>query len=76
MTQNHRFVIFDILDNDPAARAMAEGDETTALRRLVSFAEEHGIRGNVWPAYLCRLLSGADNVFTRTVERTDDATFA
>ncbi len=30
MTQNHRFVIFDILDNDPAARAMAEGDETTA----------------------------------------------
>ncbi len=69
MTLNHRFVVFDILDNDPAARAMAEGDEATALRRLVAFAEENGIRGDVWPAYLCRLLSGADNVFTRTIER-------
>ena len=52
MTQNHRFVIFDILDRDPTARAMAEGDEAAALRRLVAFAEEHGIRGDVWPAYL------------------------
>lgn len=69
MTQNHRFVIFDILDNDPTARAMAEGDEAGALRLLVTFAEEHKIRGDVWTAYLCRLLSGTDNVFTRTIER-------
>ncbi|MBP7401217.1 MAG: ATP-binding protein [Clostridia bacterium] len=70
MAQGDRFTVFAGLNTDPAVQAMLRGDIPGAVRRLAAFAEEDGIRGNAWHAYLCRLLAGDDNVFSRTVELT------
>ena len=63
-----RFIVFGGLNSDPVIQSMAGGNEIEAIRRLVIFAEENGIQGNIWRAYLCRLLAGDDNVFSRAVE--------
>ena len=63
-----RFIVFGGLNSDSVIQSMDSGNETLAIRRLVVFAEENGIRGNVWRAYLCRLLAGDDNVFSRALE--------
>lgn len=61
-------IIFQNIAHDPVVQAVAAGEEAAALRQLVPYAEEQALHGPVWRHYLCRLLSEADNVFSRAME--------
>ncbi len=63
-------VVFRSLLEDPVVRALSDEEESTALSRLLAFAEENGVEGDILPYYLFDVLAQDDNVFSRTVELT------
>lgn len=61
-------VVFRSLLNDPVLLAIINKNESEAVARLLIFAEEQGVVGDVLPYYIFNVISQDDNVFSRTVE--------
>ena len=64
----NKLAIYTGLLKDPAISALMNNQEKEALGHLILFAEQNGIRGNVWRQYVCRLMAADDNIFSYTAE--------
>jgi len=64
----YEFYVYHSISENPVMRSLAEKKEKEAVARMIVFAEENGIRGNIWFYYLYHMLANDDNIFSRTVE--------